>query len=138
MLLINSEQHTILFDLCSAVLKTNSKIVYVAIINDRGKIEESQARKSIIEKLPDIKKEMFLMENALRNRMATEYDEDLGSVRYTYVERKKRGLLSFPMGDLLLLVSFLPSLDVLQLSKNIIPLIAKSKKKFDMDQDHDL
>jgi hypothetical protein len=127
-MIINSKQHEILDDLCKSVLETNSKIAFVAVINEKGRIENKQTRKNIIEKLPSIKKEMFLMENALRQRMGAEYDDDLGQVRFTYVERKKRGLLSFPINDLLLLVSFRPSLDISLLAKRIIYLINKYKK----------
>ncbi|MGI0073443.1 MAG: DUF6659 family protein [Nitrosotalea sp.] len=107
----------------------NNKITFVAVINEKGRIEESQSRNSIIEKLPSIRKEMFFMENALRHRMREDFDGDLGPVRFTYVERAKRGLLSFPMDDKLLLVSFRTSVNSLLLAKSIMQLIRRYEKK---------
>jgi hypothetical protein len=110
----------------------NNHITFVAIINEKGRINESQSRNSVIERLPNTRKEMFFMENALRHRMRKEYDDDLGQVKFTYVERAKRGLLSFPMYDELLLVSFLRThVDSLALARSIMPLVGRYKKKLE-------
>lgn len=70
------------------------------------------------------------MENALRHRMRKEFDGDLGQVRFTYVERAKRGLLSFPMDDQLLLVSFFRRhVNSLSLARSITRLVRRYKNK---------
>jgi len=110
----------------------NNHITFVAVINEKGRVDESQGRNCIIERLPRIRKEMFFMENALRHRMRSEFDEDLGQVKFTYVERAKRGLLSFPMDDQLLLVSFLRKhVNSLDLARGISRLVRRYKKKLE-------
>jgi hypothetical protein len=110
----------------------NNHITFVAVINEKGRIEESQGRNCIIEKLSSTKKEMFFMENALRLRMRREYDEDLGQEGFTYEERAKRGLLSFPLEDHLLLISFFRTrVNSLTLARSITKLIFRYKKKLE-------
>jgi hypothetical protein len=116
-------------ELCESIIRMDNKIMFVAVISEKGRIEESQSRNSIIEKIPSVRKEMFFMENALRHRMRNDFDEYLGSVRFTYVERAKRGILSFPMEDKLLLVSFRTSVNPLLLAKSIMRLIHRYEKK---------
>lgn len=127
-MMLRSQHQVALNELCKDALKASNHITFVAIINERGRIEESQNRNSIIEKLPNSKKEMFLMENALRHRMRREFDEELGQVRFTYVERVKRKLISIPIEDQLLLVSFRGTLDSSLLAKKIIRIVNKYKK----------
>lgn len=127
--MLSSKLNVMSYELCKDILTINDNIMFVAVINEKGRIGESQGRDSIIEKLPSIRKEMFLMERALMHRMRQEFDEDLGSVRYTYAEREKRGILSFPMDEQFLLVSFLTCVDSSSLAKSIIRLIDKCEEK---------
>ncbi|MGB6464427.1 MAG: hypothetical protein WA799_08280 [Nitrosotalea sp.] len=131
-MLLNSKLNMISNELCRSVIAMNNHITFVAIINKKGRVDESQGRNCIIEKLPSVMKEMFFMENALRHRMRKEFDRDLGQVRFTYVERNKRGILSFPMDDQLLLVSFLRTyVDPLTLARSITRLVHRYKKKLE-------
>lgn len=91
-------------DLCNSILKENNKVTFVGLINERGVVEECQSSASIIDKLPREKKEMFFLEYALRHKMRKEFDDDLGRVGYTYAEREKRALFSFPISNHLFLV----------------------------------
>lgn len=127
-MILNAQQGSEFNDLCKAVLKTSNTITFAAIINGKGRIEECHAQDIIIERLDTARKEMFFMENALMHRLRQEFDEDLGQVRFTYVERMRRGFLSFPLEDNLLLVSFKTSTDSLIMAKSIIHLIHKYKK----------
>lgn len=107
-------------------------IRFVAIIDEKGRVEESQGHSSIIEKLSNARKEIFFMENALVYRMSKEFDEDLGKVGFSYLERARRGLISFPMDDQLLLVFFLRThVNSSTLAKNITRLVRKYKKNLE-------
>jgi hypothetical protein len=126
----NSKLNMLSNELCRSIMKMNDHITFVGIINEKGRTDASQVRNSVIEKLSDDKKEMFFMENALRHRLRKEFYGDLGQVRFTYVERAKRGILSFPMDEQLLLVSFLRThVNSLTLARNIMPLVGRYKKK---------
>ena len=130
MLLLDSKFTVLSNELCRSIVKMNDHITFVAIINEKGRVDASQGRNSIIEKLPSDKKEIFFMENILRHMLRKEFDGDLGQVRFTYVERAKRDLLSFPMNDQLLLVSFLRMhVNSMALARNITKLVDRYKKK---------
>jgi hypothetical protein len=107
-LLLNSELNILSDKLCKSIMTMNNHISFVAIIDQKGRIEESQGRDCIIEKLPDTRKEVFFMENALIHRMRKEFYQDFGKVRFTYLEMSRNGLFSFPIdNEKLLLVYFL-------------------------------
>jgi len=130
MLLLDSRLNMLSNELCKSIIAMNNQITFVAVISEKGRVEESCSRNCIIERLPRIRREMFFMENALRHRMRTEFDNELGQVGFTYVERTKRGLLSFPIGEQLLLVSFFRTrVNSLSLAKSIARLVDKYKKK---------
>ena len=132
MLLFNSKLNVLSDELCRTIIAMNNHITFVAVINEKGRVDESQGRNCIIERLPSTRKEMFFMENALRHRMRSEFDDDLGQVRFTYVERAKRGILSFPMDNQMLLVSFLRRhVNSLDLAKSITRLVRRYKKKLE-------
>jgi hypothetical protein len=132
MMLLNSKYNNLSNELCNSIIATSPKITSVAIISDKGRVEEFQCRNCVIEKLSSTSKEMFFMENALILRMGKEFDEDLGTGRFTYVERNRRGFLSFPMNDRLVLVSFLTyNIHSLMLAKSITHLIRRYKKKLE-------
>ncbi len=110
--------------LCNCVLKENRKVTYVGIINERGIIEECQSSASIIDNLSRERKEVFFLEYALRHRMRKEFDEELGRVGYTYAEREKRSLFSFPISNhLFLVVACKPQINPKPFAKKILDSI---------------
>lgn len=132
LLRLNSKLNMLSNELCRSIISMNNHITLVAIINEKGMVDESQGCNCIIERLPSTKKEMFFMENALMHRMRKEFELDLGQVRFTYVERAERGLFSFPIYDQLLLVSFLRAhVNSLTLVESIAPLVDRYKKELE-------
>jgi hypothetical protein len=131
-MLLDSKTNMLSSELCKSVIAMNNHIEFVAIIDKRGRIRESQGRSSAIKKLTSTSKEIFFMENALVYRMRKDFDESLGELRFTYVERARRGLFYFPMADQLLLVSFLRiHVNSLTLARSITQLVSKYKKKLE-------
>jgi hypothetical protein len=98
------QYHEVLTDLCSSILKSDPKITFVSVINEKGGIEEFQTKGSILDSFPASKREIFFMGYALQHGMKKDYDEDFGQVGYTYEQREKRILYSFPMMNFLLIV----------------------------------
>jgi hypothetical protein len=130
MLLLNSNVSMLENELCNSIMKMDDHIRFVAIIDEKGRVEESQGYDSIIEKLSNTRKEIFFMENALVHRMRKEFDKELGKVGFSYLEIARRGLISCPMNEQLLLVFFLRThVNSITLAKNIVRLIRKYKKK---------
>jgi hypothetical protein len=117
-------------ELCSSVIAMDSHISFVAIIDEKGRVRQSQGNNAIIKKLLGTKKDMFFMENVLMNRMRADFDVDLGEIRFTYVERSKRSVLYFPLDNQLLIVSFVRTpINSLTLARSITLLVCRYKKK---------
>jgi hypothetical protein len=104
-MLLDSKLNMLSSELCRSILSMDDHISFVVIIDEKGRVKESQGDNEIIKKLLGTRKEIFFMENALMHRMRTDFDVDLGEVRFTYVERARRSIFYFPMKDQLLLVS---------------------------------
>jgi hypothetical protein len=131
-MLLDSKLNMLSSELCRSVISMDDHISFVAIIDEKGRVKESQGDNAIIKKLLGTRKEMFFMENALMHRMRTDFDVDLGEVRFTYVERARRSIFYFPMKDQLLLVSFLRTyVNSLSLARSITQLISKYQKKLE-------
>jgi hypothetical protein len=108
---------------CESILKVNKKICFAAVINEKGRMLQSKNRMGIIDCMPTIKQEMFFMEYSLRQNMRKEFDEDFGNVRYTYTEREKETLFTFPFDKHLIIVACHSGINHVSFSKKIISII---------------
>jgi hypothetical protein len=97
----SKQYHEVLFHLCKSILRMDPKITFVAVLNEKGRIEEIQTTGSILDSFPSHKREAFFMEYSLLDHMRKEYDEDFGQVGYTCDQRERRVLFSFPMMNFL-------------------------------------
>lgn len=126
-----AEQNITLDAICKLILSIDKAINFVAIVDERGRALESRTRDSVYFNLPEDKREIFFMEFALRQRMRSEFDEYFGPVRFTYAERGKEVMLSFPLGDLLVIVSCKMGVNPKSLAKKIL-YILNAKEKLDL------
>jgi hypothetical protein len=73
------------------------------------------------------KQDMFFMEYALRQKMRKEYDDDFGSVKYSYAEREREVLFTFPLDDHLIIVACRSGVNPVSFSRKIISIIDECK-----------
>ena len=91
--------------LCPLVQKIDSKIRFAGIINSKGRLIAGGMAPSK-KRLGDRKRdEMLYMELALRVKMRSEFDDDLGKVKFSLSFREKLIVMSFPMKNDVLFVS---------------------------------
>ena len=91
--------------LCDFAKKADSKIRFAGIINSRGRLIAG-GMVSSNKALEDEKKdEMLFMELALRVKMRSEFDNELGKVKFSLSFREKLIVMSFPIKSDVLLVS---------------------------------
>ena len=119
----------VLNKLCESILDANKKICFVAVINEKGRILQSKNRSGILGCLPNTRQDMFFMEYALRQMMRKEFDDYFGSVRYTYAEREKEVLFSFPVDNMLVVVACRIGVNPISFSRRIISIIDEYKVK---------
>ena len=92
-------------ELSGKIEKTISNIRFAGVINNKGRLVAGGMIGSV-KPLEDTKKdEMLFMELALRVRMRGEFNEELGPVRFSLSYRDKLIIMSFPMGNDVLLVT---------------------------------
>ena len=112
-------------NLCTLVQKIDSKIRFAGIINSKGRLIAGGMAPSK-KRLGDRKRdEMLYMELALRVKMRREFDDDLGSVKFSMSFREKLIVMSFPMENDVLMVSMERKTQFEQIAFNILKLTEK-------------
>ena len=91
--------------LCASTQKIDSKVRFAGVINSRGRLIAG-GMVSSKKRLGDRKRdEMLYMELALRVKMRSEFDDDLGKVKFSMSFREKLIVMSFPIKNHVLLAS---------------------------------
>ena len=92
-------------ELCGKFEISLPNIRFAGVINNKGRLVAGGMIGSV-KPLEDTKKdEMLFMELALRVRMRGEFNEELGAVKFSLSYREKLIIMSFPMGNDVLLVT---------------------------------
>jgi len=115
--------------LCKRVLKINPKIRFVGVISNKGKLLESRVREGVTRHVSDTEQEMLFMETALRWLMRPEYDEKLGPVDFSLVQRRKVIMMGFILADNILCVSTDLEVDISKITRRITASLYKKPIK---------
>ena len=92
-------------ELCERVKKVDPKVRFAGVINSKGRLVAGgmvSSKKRLGDRKND---EMLYMELALRVKMRSEFDDDLGKVQFSMSFREKLIVMSFPMKNDVLFVS---------------------------------
>ena len=112
-------------NLCVSTQKIDSKVRFAGVINSRGRLVAG-GMVSSKNRLGDRKRdEMLYMELALRVKMRSEFDDDLGKVRFSMSFREKLIVMSFPMKNDILMVSMERKTQFEKIAFEILKLIEK-------------
>ena len=114
-----TEQLFELGKLCDTILAINKNIQSAVIINKNGRAIEKKIRDGIVSQIPDHKNEMLLMQCALTISMGRDFDEDYGPVGYAVIGRENTSMFSFPVGELIILVTSSKDISPISLAKKI-------------------
>ena len=112
-------------NLCTLVQKIDSKVRFAGVINSKGRLIAGGMAPSI-KRLGDRKRdEMLYMELALRVKMRSEFDDDLGKVKFSMSFREKLIVMSFPVENDVLMVSMESKTKFEQIAFSILKLTEK-------------
>ena len=92
-------------ELCERIKKIDSKVRFAGVVNSKGRLVAGgmvSSKKRLGDRKND---EMLYMELALRVKMRSEFDDDLGKVKFSMSFREKLIVMSFPMKNDILMVS---------------------------------
>lgn len=84
--------------LCKDISCVDSKIRFVGVINDKGRLVAGGMKDGVEPLESEKDDEMLFMELALRVRMRREFDKQLGNVKFAMSLREKALAMSFPIG----------------------------------------
>lgn len=115
--------------LCDTILAINKKIQSTAIINKNGRAIEQKVRDGTVQQMPCRKNEMLLMQCALTISMGKDFDEDYGPVGYAIIDRENTSMFSFPVDELIILVTSKKDISPISLAKKITGVIQEHKIK---------
>ncbi|MGB6786065.1 MAG: DUF6659 family protein [Nitrosotalea sp.] len=116
-------QSDTLESICGKILNLDSKIMFVGIINDKGRLLAENKREGA-EILADPKdQEIFLMEIALGIRMRSEHDGHLGPAKFTISYGDKVISMIFPLDEKILYVSAEKEIDMLKATFLILQIL---------------
>ena len=112
-------------NLCTLIQKIDSKIRFTGVINSKGRLTAGGMVQSKT-RLGDRKRdEMLYMELALRVKMRSEFDDDLGKVKFSMSFREKLIVMSFPIKNDVLMVSMESKTQFEKIAFNILKLTEK-------------
>jgi len=111
--------------LCENIMKLDQKMRSARIINQKGRLVAGGMKKGMKSLEDEKRDEMLFMELALRVRMRHEFDKEFGETKFSMSYRDLVIIMSFPMGDSVLLVSAEKKLDFGKAVFKILKLITK-------------
>ena len=111
--------------LCELAKKADSKVRFAGVINSRGRLIAGGmvANKKALE--DEKKDEMLFMELALRVKMRSEFDDELGKVKFSMSFREKLIVMSFPIKNDILMVTMERKTQFEKISSKILKLVGK-------------
>ena len=92
-------------NMCASIQKIDTTIRFAGVINSKGRLVAGGMAPSKTRLGDRTRDEMLYMELALRVKMRSEFDDDLGKVKFSMSFREKLIVMSFPMKNDILMVS---------------------------------
>ena len=114
-------------ELCEKIIKLDSNIKFVGLINDKGRYVTGSTKKSAKFLVSTKDCEMLFMEVALRTRMRREFDAQLGSVNFSLSHRKKAVIMGIPFGNDFLYISTEPEFDFSRTPFKIVDILKEEE-----------
>ncbi len=105
-------QHEVLRKVAEEIIDLDTKMRFVGIIDLKGSIVEGIMKKGKTSLESQKEDEHFCMQVAERRKMRTEFDKNLGKVRYVHVERENVTQLVVYTKKNTILVTVEPELDI--------------------------
>ena len=105
--------------------KADSKVRFAGVINSRGRLIAGgmvSSKKALEDEKKD---EMLFMELALRVKMRSEFDSELGKVKFSLSLREKLIVMSFPIKNDVLLVSMERKTQFEKIASSILKSVEK-------------
>jgi len=123
-MLLNTQQSLDLSELCETIMSVDSCLMFVASVNNLGRITESKFRSDkFLSNLTGEELEMMFMQCALQASMIKDFDCKLGPFKYATIERESITIFLFPFYDRIILLASEPNIHLRSLAEKISDII---------------
>ena len=124
-MLLNTQQSLDLSELCETILSVDRCLMFVASVNNLGRITESKFRSDkFLRNLTGEELEMMFMHCALHASMIKDFDGKLGPFKYVTMEREAITIFLFPFYDRIILLASEPHIHPRSLAGKISDIIS--------------
>ena len=125
-MLLNTQQSSELSELCETILSVDRCLLFVASVNNQGRITESKFRSDeFLRNLTGEELEMMFMQCALQASMIKDFDGKLGPFKYATIERETITIFLFPFYDRIILLASEPCIHPRSLAGKISKILLK-------------
>ena len=109
---------------------TEKEIRFVGFVNMEGDLVKGQYREDIVPFENDEDQKQIFRELALRISTRKKFDYSMGAVKYSASRREKLVMMSFPLKNVILLLTAEPNVNIDRLAYRIIQVLGKSWSEF--------
>lgn len=105
-------------------------IRFAGFVNLKGNLLESKFREGIVPFESDEEQQRVFRELALRISTRKKFDYSMGAVKYSASRREKLVMMSFPLKNIILLITAEPNVNMDRLAYKIIKILGKDWSEF--------
>ncbi len=116
-------------ELCDSIQNLHKNIQSVAIINKMGRALEKTSRSRHEKQFSNDMDEMLFMQCVLQISLGTDFDEQFGAINYHLSERTNMSILTFPLGEDVILVTVNKKSSPISLARKISSLILEHRSR---------
>jgi hypothetical protein len=110
-------------NLCEKIIKLDSNIRFVGIVNGRGEVVEGGFQQGIEPLLNGTEEQQMYLQSLSNVMTLQKYSDKLGKVRYSMTEHDKVTLMTFPLGDGILCLSVTPRANLNRIRDKVAKVI---------------
>ena len=109
---------------------SEKEIRFAGFVNMKGDLEEGKFREDIVPFENDKEQQRIFRELALRISTRKKFDYSMGAVKYSASRREKLVMMSFPLKNIILLITAEPNVNIDRLAYKIIQILGKDWSEF--------
>ncbi len=109
---------------------SEKEIRFAGFVNMQGDLVEGQFREDVVPFENDEEQKRIFRELAIRISTRKNFDFSMGAVKYSASRREKLVMMSFPLKNMILLITSEPNVNIDRLAYKIIQILGKDWSEF--------
>ncbi len=109
---------------------SEQEIRFAGFVNMQGELVEGQFREDVVPFENDEDQRRVFRELAVRISTRKNFDFSMGAVKYSASRREKLVMMSFPLKNIILLITTEPNVNIDRLAYKIIQILGKDWSEF--------